>query len=270
MATRIKLRRGTSLQWSSANPILSLGEFGYETNTARFKIGDGITPWNELDYNEQIITLTGDASGSGNGLIQVTVHDDSHNHTTATLPNFTEDVQDVVGAMLSGNTEDGLDVTYDDETGKLNFNVDDFDISISGDASGIATVNNLTNTDINITLTPEVIEFPNSKIVSESVIVLTDNSDTVIDSFLASEYTTSDYVVQMRQGTKMTSTKATVLWDGTDVHINQYSVVDGSAGAANAFLTATHESGSINLVATSSDASTTNVEIKASGTYIKA
>lgn len=64
MATRIKLRRGTTLQWASANPVLSLGEFGYESDTTRFKIGDGTTAWNSLSYNEQIITLTGDATGS--------------------------------------------------------------------------------------------------------------------------------------------------------------------------------------------------------------
>ena len=107
MATRIKLRRGTAVQWASSNPTLSLGEFGFEYNTNRFKIGDGNTDWNTLPYNEQIITLAGDATGSGNGLINVTVVDDSHNHTTATLPNFTEDVQDVVGAMIVDNTENG-------------------------------------------------------------------------------------------------------------------------------------------------------------------
>ena len=66
MATRIKLRRGTAVQWASANPTLSLGEFGFEYNTQRFKIGDGINDWNTLSYNEQIITLAGDAIGSGN------------------------------------------------------------------------------------------------------------------------------------------------------------------------------------------------------------
>lgn len=38
--------------------------------------------------------------------------------------NLTEDVQDIVGAMVSGNTESGIAVTYDDPNGKLNFNVD--------------------------------------------------------------------------------------------------------------------------------------------------
>lgn len=270
MATRIKLRRGTTIQWSSSNPVLGLGEFGYETNTGRFKIGDGSTAWNSLAYNEQTISLTGDASGSGFGVINVTVHDDSHNHTTATLPNFTEDVQDVVGAMLSGNTEDGLDVVYDDETGKINFNVDEFDISISGDASGVATVNNLTNTDVQITLTPQEINFPDARIDTENVTIVQDNVASVIGFLDKTVHTTSEHLVQMKQGSKTTSAKVVMTWDGTDAHITQYGVVDGSAGRANVILDASDNASYINLIATSPDAATNNVEIKTFATYIDA
>lgn len=45
-------RRGTSAQWSLASPaaILAAGEIGFEQDTGRFKIGDGITPWAQLSY----------------------------------------------------------------------------------------------------------------------------------------------------------------------------------------------------------------------------
>jgi len=46
--TQIQIRRGTAAQWTSANPILASGEFGYETDTGKFKIGDGSTAWNSL------------------------------------------------------------------------------------------------------------------------------------------------------------------------------------------------------------------------------
>lgn len=45
-----QFRRGTSSQWSSANPVLAAGEIGLETNTAQFKVGDGATTWNALAY----------------------------------------------------------------------------------------------------------------------------------------------------------------------------------------------------------------------------
>lgn len=49
-AIRIQWRRGTAAQWTSVNPVLSEGEAGYETDTGKFKLGDGITAWNALDY----------------------------------------------------------------------------------------------------------------------------------------------------------------------------------------------------------------------------
>jgi hypothetical protein len=50
MATRIKLRRDTAANWTSANPILALGEPGLETDTRKVKYGDGSTTWNGLSY----------------------------------------------------------------------------------------------------------------------------------------------------------------------------------------------------------------------------
>jgi len=45
MATKIQVRRDTSANWTSLNPTLSSGEIGYETNTGKFKIGNGSTLW---------------------------------------------------------------------------------------------------------------------------------------------------------------------------------------------------------------------------------
>ena len=50
MVARIQIRRDTSADWTSTNPTLSEGELGYETNTDKFKIGDGATAWNSLGY----------------------------------------------------------------------------------------------------------------------------------------------------------------------------------------------------------------------------
>lgn len=47
-------RRGTASQWISTNqgngPILSPGEIGWESDTNKFKIGDGVNHWIDLDY----------------------------------------------------------------------------------------------------------------------------------------------------------------------------------------------------------------------------
>lgn len=50
MAIQIQLRRGTAAEWTSANPILAQGEFGYESDTTKFKVGNGTASWTALDY----------------------------------------------------------------------------------------------------------------------------------------------------------------------------------------------------------------------------
>jgi hypothetical protein len=50
MATRIRIRRDTSANWESNNPVLALAELGLETDTLKLKAGDGTQNWNDLDY----------------------------------------------------------------------------------------------------------------------------------------------------------------------------------------------------------------------------
>ena len=47
---RIQLRRDLANNWQGVNPILADGEMGIETDTHKFKFGDGHTAWNELPY----------------------------------------------------------------------------------------------------------------------------------------------------------------------------------------------------------------------------
>ena len=46
----IKLKRDYAANWTLRNPTLSLGEPGYERDSGKLKIGDGVTPWVDLEY----------------------------------------------------------------------------------------------------------------------------------------------------------------------------------------------------------------------------
>ena len=74
------------------------------------------------------------------------------NVTAGAVSLNTESVQDIIGAMVSSNTESGIAVTYDDTNGKLDFDVGDFTLTIAGDVDGSATVTNLGNTTVTVTL----------------------------------------------------------------------------------------------------------------------
>jgi hypothetical protein len=56
--TVIRLRRDTAANWTSTNPTLAAGELGLETNTNRFKFGNGTTAWTSLQYYTAVATNT--------------------------------------------------------------------------------------------------------------------------------------------------------------------------------------------------------------------
>jgi hypothetical protein len=58
MAYKIKVRRSSSSAWTAANPVLSDGEIGFESNTGKFKIGNGTTVWASLNYFKTAADMT--------------------------------------------------------------------------------------------------------------------------------------------------------------------------------------------------------------------
>ncbi len=72
---QIQVRQGTAAQWAATNPVLLLGEPGYDTDGKILKLGDGVTPWSSLSgvrvgastpYVNPLNTLTGlNSTGSG-------------------------------------------------------------------------------------------------------------------------------------------------------------------------------------------------------------
>lgn len=56
----LQFKRGTAARWSEVNPVLAAGEPGYEYNTNRIKIGDGVTAWNDLPYAQEDYIVNAD------------------------------------------------------------------------------------------------------------------------------------------------------------------------------------------------------------------
>src|SRR6185369_12665065 len=72
----IQVASHTAAYWAAANTVLLLGQQGLETDTNRFKFGDGITPWNSLSY----------ASSGGTGGGGAALYTDLTDAATVNLP----------------------------------------------------------------------------------------------------------------------------------------------------------------------------------------
>lgn len=57
---RFRLRRRTAASWTSLNEVLLDSEIGLESDTKKFKIGDGVTGWNSLPYASGLSTVNND------------------------------------------------------------------------------------------------------------------------------------------------------------------------------------------------------------------
>ncbi|HCB59110.1 MAG TPA: hypothetical protein DEP82_14640 [Arthrobacter bacterium] len=65
MTTRIQYRRDTAANWTAVNPVLAAGEPGYETETDKYKIGDGVSAWSALVYHSDDAANNSTYAGSG-------------------------------------------------------------------------------------------------------------------------------------------------------------------------------------------------------------
>ena len=88
MSVRIQMRRGTTSEWNSADPILNEGEIGYNSTLTSFKIGDGTSLWSALDYYQAAADITPNeigaiASTEKNAADGVAILDGSKNVVTA-------------------------------------------------------------------------------------------------------------------------------------------------------------------------------------------
>jgi len=127
---RILLRRDTAALWTSGNPTLASGEIGYESNTGKYKIGDGSTAWTSLSYSN---TNLPDASINDLGDVTITSASDGDflrwngaswindavNLSTDTIGSYVQSLVAGTGVTLTNNTGEGATPTVAVDTATI-------------------------------------------------------------------------------------------------------------------------------------------------------
>lgn len=135
--THIQQRRGSASEWSSVNPTLFEGEAGHETDTGKWKMGDGVTDWVGLPYKPGvqsvagqtgIVTLSiGDVAGAigaaspaltGNPTAPTPnpADNDTSIATTAFVKTVVADYAPLASPALTGNPTAPTPITADNDT----------------------------------------------------------------------------------------------------------------------------------------------------------
>ena len=140
----------TATSTNSANAVVARDSSGnFSAGTVTAALAGNATTATTLQ-TARTVSLSGDVSGSvsfnGSQNVNITavVADDSHSHVVGNIDNFTEIVQDIAGAMFSGNSETGLSATYQDSDGTIDLELTlDPTITLTGDVTGSGVMTNL-------------------------------------------------------------------------------------------------------------------------------
>lgn len=98
--THINQRRDTAANWIVVDPILQEGEVGWETDTVRSKLGNGVDVWTDLPYTLDTTGLAPLDSPAFTGSPTVPTVSSTDNDTTAASTAFVHSITDPLGEVV--------------------------------------------------------------------------------------------------------------------------------------------------------------------------
>lgn len=108
----IQPRKGAASEWTAANPVLAEAEFGFETDTKKMKMGDGVSDWATLDYISEWGAGGGGGSSAWGGITgTLSAQTDLNSALTAKAPlaspAFTGTVSGITASMVGAPSGSG-------------------------------------------------------------------------------------------------------------------------------------------------------------------
>ena len=253
MATRMQQRRGTSEQWTTANPILAAGEIGFETDTGEFRVGDGTNHWADLSPFKNLLDLGGSlddyillaekavadgvATLDATGNVPVSQLQNLIDGAPGTLDTLSE-ISDAILA-IDGQVANAIDTAIATEATNRDGAISAAVLGLQGD---IATLENSVSQDITTSistaLAAEVID-RDAAIATAKTAAIAD-SESYTDAAVADEVTARNTAISVAQSAAETTSQGYVsdhAADTTSVHgiadtsvlVTQTNLTDGLA-----------------------------------------
>ena len=155
MATRIQVRRGTTSEWNTADPILNSGEIGYNSTLGQIKVGDGESLWSELDYiisasslNTSLGSYILDSEKSAaNGVAEL---DGSKNILAPAGIIFEGTADAYETTLVVTDPTDDRTITFPNASGTVVLSDNSGNVSVSGNLTVSGTTTTINSTEVNV------------------------------------------------------------------------------------------------------------------------
>ena len=226
MATRMQQRRGTAAQWTSANPVLAAGEIGFEIDTNKFKMGDGINQWADLAYFTDVSSIGESLDGyvpldSVGAALGVASLDSNGQVPVSQLGNIITDAPEILDTLgelatsindVNGLVQQRIDLSLEPVIQSIEDGFADTSVTITAIQGDIDTLNNTTSslssnlstldtnlqqaqldivtvTSANTALSGQVTALETSVVAAEADIVTLQSDVTTLTGTVSSNYT---------------------------------------------------------------------------------
>jgi len=154
MATRIQVRRGTNAAWAAADPVLDVGEFGFNTTNNQLKIGDGSTSWDNISYfltNDNLGESLGDyiqisEKGSANGVAELDASQNVLTRSSVIFEGATADAYETT-LTVTDPTADRT-ITIPNSTGTILLADGSGNVTISGNLTVTGTTTTISSQSV--------------------------------------------------------------------------------------------------------------------------
>jgi hypothetical protein len=252
MATRMQQRRGTAEQWTAANPILAAGEIGFETDTNKFKMGNGSSAWSALQYFANTAgleaLLNDGAPAALNTLneIAAAINDDPTFFTTVGT-NLTNHQNDTTN--IHGIADTSLLETISGAQAKANFAADATMTALNNHAADSTNVHGVDDFSLLIT-TSDAQTLAENAVSSHSE--ETENIHGILDTSLLATLEYVDDAVSGASVNQSTLAGAGIDWNGTTSQFDIDSTVATKTYADGAVSTHSSDTTDIHGIADTS------------------